>query len=249
MAELDQFFNPSAVIIKQRQGLIEPQIASATKGLETRKENEFRDITSRANARGVVYSGLPIEEEARYTGEQFLPALASLRQTGQEQNLSLAESLAGLRREQGLLGQQIRQGELDRDEARRQADRAARAASAGAASSTSGLQSILDQILNQSNPKPTSLPGIKLKNPKLGGKAGFALAIGKTPVSAFEYSRRQNVDFGDLLYSMASEGDSYAERAYREIANNGGNITTSLRAKYPALFWQPQGLLSVVGAR
>lgn len=248
MAELDQFFTPSAQIIKQRQGLIEPQIASATKGLETRKENEFRDITSRANARGVVYSGLPIEEEARYTGEQFLPALASLRQTGQEQNLSLAESLAGLRREQGLLGQQIRQGELDRDEARRQADRAAKAAAAQAGS-TSGIQAILDEILNQANPKPTSLPGIKLKNPKLGGRAGFALTIGKTPVSAFEYARRQSVDFGDLLYSMASEGDSYAERAYREIANNGGNITTSLRAKYPALFWQPQGLLSVVGAR
>jgi len=231
--ELDAFFSPSAKIIKQQKALIPGQIATATAGLETRKENEFRDITSRANARNMVYSGMPIEEETRYTGEQFLPALAGLKSAGQEQTLSLAESLAGLRREQGLMAQGLRQGELDRDAAERQARRAAAAAARAAANPTFATPTQPDQGV-------VDLPGVGLKNKKLGGQGGFSFNIAGNPASAFSYAQKNQINLADLLYSMGAQGDKYAADAYKIIASNNGQVTPQIRQKFSSLFWTPQ---------
>lgn len=187
--DLDKFFSPSAKILQQRQSLIDPQIATATKGLETAKQNEFRDITSRANNRGLFYSGMPIQEEARYTGERFLPALAGLQQTGQEQRLSLAESLAGLRREQGLLSHQLRQGQLDREAAERQA----RAAAAAAQSSTSGIQGIFDALSR----------GLS------GGKTQGNVSLGKVNVPGADPKALQNA-YNDVQSRIDSGYDAKA---------------------------------------
>lgn len=137
--ELGTYFNPSAQVLKQRRRLIQPQTNAILKGLEQTKVNEFENIGTRAARKGLSFSGLSSAEEAKYLGESYLPAIAQTKIAAQEQRLSLGEALAGLRREQGLLAQQIRQQEIDRAEARR-------AASAAAASQTSAIDSMLAQL-------------------------------------------------------------------------------------------------------
>lgn len=127
LRELDAFFAPSRKVINQQRKQIDPQINTQLAALDTQKENAFRDITRQANRRGVVFGGLPIEEQARYVGERFLPARAEVRGKGQEARNTLAAALADLEKEKGLLAQQIKQTELDREAAQRAAQQAAAA--------------------------------------------------------------------------------------------------------------------------
>lgn len=94
---LQDEYAPFAQNIKKQMGTIAPWIQQQTSALDQAKINAFRDITSSANARGMVFGGVPVEEQMRFTGEKYLPALANLQRTGQEQKFGLVDMLNKLR--------------------------------------------------------------------------------------------------------------------------------------------------------
>lgn len=138
MSELDTSYQPQKDLYNKQISGVDPALEAEQQGLQAQKEDSFRGITEQANRRGLFYSGVPIAEQARYTGGQFLPALANLRGKYITQKNSLTEALNQLGTQQGQEARNIRQYEVgvDTQKAQFEAQQAARerqaAASAGA---------------------------------------------------------------------------------------------------------------------
>lgn len=144
MQELETAYAPQRQAVQERMDQLPGFYAAQRAGAETARTNAFQDITRQANARGVVYSGAPIQEQQRYVGERYLPALAQLSGQEGEQRFGLQQALNQLGERQLTYAQQIRQKEMELDEERRRFDlqmqaqreaevRAARAAAKAAA--------------------------------------------------------------------------------------------------------------------
>lgn len=93
----------------------------------------------------MLYSGMPIAEQSRYTGTKYLPALAQLEAQKNQQQFSLTSALNDLNMKKYTQAQAVRQQELDREEQARQAEanrqaqlQAAREAAARSARSYGG---------------------------------------------------------------------------------------------------------------
>jgi hypothetical protein len=113
-------------------------------GLETAKKDSFDQITTAANRRGMFYSGIPIEEQASYVGQNYLPGIANLkgRYAGLRGNLynTLAQSLANYDLQQNKDAREIYNTEVAQDlERERLAQEAAARASSGSGSGGAGI--------------------------------------------------------------------------------------------------------------
>lgn len=141
ITELDTVYRPQRDLYNKQLTEVDPQLDAEKKGLMAQKDDSFRQISDQANRRGMFYSGMPIQEEQRYTGQQFLPALANLQGKYATQRFGLQETLAKLVSEQHSKAYGIREGELAQEEEQRQfnerlraqqeADAASRAAGSG----------------------------------------------------------------------------------------------------------------------
>src|SRR2546430_1273139 len=120
-------------------------------GLQAKQTTAFGDILNGARRRGtgVAFGGIPLQEQARYTADNYLPALARLHQSGREQAMSLEDALNGINERkynQGVsiysqgqqMAEQRRQFDAQIAESRRQA--AASAASGWSPSSGGNVQ-------------------------------------------------------------------------------------------------------------
>jgi hypothetical protein len=122
ITELNSVYNPQRDVYNQQLGTLDPQLEAEQQGLQAQKQDSFQQITDQANRRGMFYSGLPIAEEQKYVGQQYLPAIANLRGKYANQRFGLQETLAKLTSDQYNQASGLRQGELDREEAQRQFD-------------------------------------------------------------------------------------------------------------------------------
>lgn len=122
MQELETAYAPQRQAVQERMNQLPGFYEAQRAGVDTARTNAFQDITRQANARGVVYSGAPIQEQQRYVGERYLPALAQLSGQEGEQRFGLQQALNQLGERQLTYAQQIRQKEQELDEARRQFD-------------------------------------------------------------------------------------------------------------------------------
>jgi hypothetical protein len=139
ISELNSVYQPQIENINAQIAALPAQYQAQKDALNVAKENAFRDITGAASAKGMVYSGMPIQEQTRYTGTKYLPALAQLEAQQNQQRFNFQTMLADLYNKRMSQAQAIRQQELDREQ-REQLEReriaaAERAARARAASS------------------------------------------------------------------------------------------------------------------
>lgn len=141
LTELDAVYKPQKDLYATQASALDPALAAEEQGLQAQKRDEFQGITERANRRGMFYSGIPIQEEQRYVGSQFLPAVANLRSKYSSQRFGLQDAIAKITADQYGAGMGIWQKELDRDEeARRFSEQlAAQERSSRAASAASGF--------------------------------------------------------------------------------------------------------------
>jgi hypothetical protein len=215
LAELSPQFDPQINSVRQRQAEIPGMIQAEEAGLGAKQEQAFGNILGGARQRGLGFSGIPLGEQAKYTATEYMPALARLRQSGREQAMSLEDAILGIQERRGSLAQQLRQGDLDRDEQQRQFDQnmafqreqANRAAAASRAASA------------KPSYRPTGGGGGG------GGGGGQARVIqngadfqfrnaGGAPITAAQYAQATGMDIRDVLYKMASAGDKTANQVY-----------------------------------
>lgn len=121
-SELNSVYQPQIEQVNQQLAQLPQYYAAQTQGLNTAKENAFRDITGAASAKGMMYSGMPIAEQTRYTGEKFLPALAQLEQQKNQQTFGFQSQLNDIYGKRMAQAQALQQQELDREEQARQAE-------------------------------------------------------------------------------------------------------------------------------
>lgn len=144
---------PAESLLRKQIGQTRQRFQGEKKGLLAQKDRAFGDILSGAKGRGLKFSGIPLEEQAEFTATEFLPALARLSGQRQDRVGELQGSLADIVRQRGLSAQGLRQQELDRDLAERNAARAAAAARAqfDASNVASGFKDRIAQLLEQIN--------------------------------------------------------------------------------------------------
>lgn len=99
LAEIDPSYAPTETLYNQQIAGIPQKYQAQRQGMEVAKTNAFRDINRGANARGMAFSGMPMEEQTRYVGEKYLPGLTALEQQGNSETLELQKALAGLQGE------------------------------------------------------------------------------------------------------------------------------------------------------
>lgn len=114
-AQLAGLYNPQRELVGKQLAELDPYKEAQTKALEQAKINAFRDISRTAGQRGIARSGFIPSEEARYTGEKYLPALASLQQQYNSQQTALQQALndINLRQAQEARGYVEQQRERD----------------------------------------------------------------------------------------------------------------------------------------
>lgn len=121
ISELDAVYRPQKDLYAKQAQELDPQLTSELQGLEAQRTDAFDTIRTGANRRGLFFSGIPLEEQARYTGGQFLPAVANLRSKYASQRFGLQDAIAKITQDQYLKAQDIYQTELDREAAERAA--------------------------------------------------------------------------------------------------------------------------------
>lgn len=150
ITELNSVYNPQRDVYSKQVDTLDPQMAAEQQGLQAQQQDSFKQITDTANRRGLLFSGIPLQEQAAYTGQSFLPAVANLKSKYAQQRFNLQDAIAKITQDQYLKGQDIYQGEVTRDEEARQfnerlaaqaradeANRAAARAASGGAGSAS----------------------------------------------------------------------------------------------------------------
>lgn len=127
LRELDSVYNPQRDVYNQQINALPGQQEGELKGLEAAKTDSFGQIVQGANRRGVAFGGIPLEEQAKYLGSTYLPAVANLKNRFQQQRFNLQDALAQIGISQRKDAYSIYNDEVAREEA-------ARAAAAGSGS-------------------------------------------------------------------------------------------------------------------
>jgi hypothetical protein len=184
LTELDAGYAPSRQLINQRLEGLPQQADAEIQGLNAQQGQAFNDILAGARDRGLGFSGIPIQEQAKYTATNFLPAVARVRQAQTDQKTSLFDALNNVNLDQRKTATGIYQTELDRDEQKRQFEQAQAAQERQAAASQAAA---------------ARAASASTFNPSLGALGG-AQPTGAAPqpqVSADYITVRQILDTGD----------------------------------------------------
>lgn len=241
ISELSGTYNPQIKSIQQQQAAIPGQIATEEQGLQAKQTQAFDDILGGARQRGLGFSGIPLSEQAKYTSTEFLPALARLRQSGNERKTSLQDAINQIYERRNTLGQQIYQGGLDRAEQKRQFDLNYKLAQQSAADARRSAASAFSPSMGYGG-TPTPSGGISASAIQRKDKGfNFTNAKGQ-PVSAAVYAAAKGIAFRDLLTQMAKAGDKGAKQALGFVGNDLGYDPNkvnnpSLASLYNNLVW------------
>lgn len=119
ITELNSVYNPQRDLYNTQISQIDPMMQAEEKGLEAQKQDSFGQITQGANRRGLLFSGIPLAEQANYVGTSFLPAVANLKSKYAQQRFNLQDALAKIVQDQYKSAYDIYRDELAADEARR----------------------------------------------------------------------------------------------------------------------------------
>lgn len=185
----------------------------------------------------MAFGGIPLGEQATYLGQNYLPAVANLKNRFNQQKFNLQDALAQIGIQQRKDAYSIRDSELSRDEAARARDEAARARVAsggggggfdfgGGGGGGGGGQT----------PGASTGYGYTQRSNK-----GFNF-VGPNgqPVSAATYAKANGMNFRDLLQYMANKGDTGARTALGFVGNDYGynpNQIGSNARLYNSLIW------------
>lgn len=86
-------YDPQTSLVNQQLSTLPDQENAVQASLDQAKVNAFRDITQGANARGVMFSGVPIDQQGQYVGTKYLPAVAANKTNFQNQKFTLQDKI------------------------------------------------------------------------------------------------------------------------------------------------------------
>ena len=109
IAGLNQAYQPQVDILNTERGGLGAKYDSQRTALGAQKVQGFNTINDNANAKGMAFSGIPMDEQANYLSTQYLPGMQKLTTQQNEDDLALQKSLASINSEKVLKATDIRQ--------------------------------------------------------------------------------------------------------------------------------------------
>lgn len=119
LAEVNASTDPQRKTILSQIASVPQQMEAEEAGLEAKKTKAFDDILAGARRRGMGFSGIPLGEQADYTATEFLPAVARVKQSGQDRVKSLESALNDIGSRNWLTANDIFNNERNFEEDRR----------------------------------------------------------------------------------------------------------------------------------
>jgi hypothetical protein len=247
ISELDAAYNPSRQTINDRINGLQGAESADIAGLEGQKVQAFDDITNGARSKGMGFSGIPIQEQAKYSASSFLPAVAKVKQSYNEGRNSLVDALNNMNIDQRKTAMSIRETQQNRDFEAQQAALARQAqerASAAANASSGAMEKLFNQQQQQTNGLPA---GMEARSNALGKLTGFNFTVAGKPASAAQFAAANKLPVSDVLYKMATSGDTTAANAYNWLSRiqkvdpqgfaKGTYKNTAPYKQFSSLFW------------
>ena len=109
IAGLNQAYQPQVDILNTERGGLGAKYDSQRTALDAQKVHGFNTINDNANAKGMAFSGIPMNEQANYLSTQYLPGMQKLTTQQNEDDLALQKSLASINSEKVLKATDLRQ--------------------------------------------------------------------------------------------------------------------------------------------
>ena len=122
LTELNSVYAPQKQQYEQQIAGVDPQIQAEQAGLDAAKTDAFNQITTGANRRGLLFSGIPVSEQAKYLGSTYLPSIANLKGRYAQQKFNLTDALNQIGQKQYSEATGIYQNEQAQAERQRQFD-------------------------------------------------------------------------------------------------------------------------------
>jgi len=231
LRELDASYNPQKQSINERIAALPAQADAEIEGLKGQQTQAFDDILSGARSRGLGFSGIPLGEQAKYTSSQFLPAVARVRTSQNENQRSLSDALNSINLDQNKYAQTLRQTELDREQQERQFQQQLRASQAAAA-----MPSFGGGTTGGAGAAAGSVAGVR--SVQRGDKGFNFFDSAGNPISAAVYAQSKGQSFRTVLQEMANAGDAGARQALGFVGDDFGYDPGKVDADiYNALVW------------
>lgn len=90
---LNSTYNPQRDLINSQIQQLPGQYQAQQQGLDAQKNIAFQGVDNQANSRGMLYSGVPTQEDNNYIAANYLPAVANLKNQQNQQQYGLQSAL------------------------------------------------------------------------------------------------------------------------------------------------------------
>lgn len=90
---LDSVYTPQVNQVQSEIDQLPGEQQAQQSSLDQAKVNAFQDITNSANSKGVLFSGFTPDQQAQYIGTKYLPAVANLNTTFQNNKNTLLDKI------------------------------------------------------------------------------------------------------------------------------------------------------------
>lgn len=215
--QLGSVYDPQTQLVQSQIDQLPTQQAAQQASLDQAKVNAFKDITNSANSKGVLFSGVPVDQQSTYVGTKYLPAVANLDTSFNNTKNTLLGQINTIQANrvkdaQGTVSaNQTAQAKADYQNAKL-------AVSAGnsANSAQQKLQSqfkVSGKTLNTVNP----VTGASVKSTSTANGYNFTGPNG-TPVSLAQYVAGSGGGV-DTVLNLLQNGSKYDQNIYKQVYN------------------------------
>jgi hypothetical protein len=235
MASLSGQYDPQAKLIQDQQAALPGQETAAIAGADAAKNNAFTQNQNNANSMGMMYSGQGLENNNKYIGERYAPAIAGIKQNTQQQGYQLQNALLGVRQQQGAQAQGIYTDQVNREQQQRQYEQQRQ----------DGIDQFNRQLAAQqqqaaaaqraaaASQASQATRGFSVARDKSGG-----YAIKAPDGSAATLAQYAGGNVGAVVQYLAqgSSGDQALAKKFSQMNLGDPKVLTTLQKQYPYIF-------------
>lgn len=113
-SQSNSLYDPLRNNYRSQMSAAEQSLPELEKPLYAAKDRAFKDISQLASNKGMLFSGFAPDQQAKYVGEKFMPALTDLRSKVQDNIGRLQSALLGLDTEQRKGAMGLRENDLSK---------------------------------------------------------------------------------------------------------------------------------------
>jgi hypothetical protein len=159
IAELNPVFAPQEQLVNTQRAGLGAKYDAQRSGLTAEKAQGFNAISNQATARGMSFSGVPLDEQSTYLSTKYLPGMQNVNTQQNQEDLSLQSALAEINNQKRTRAMDIRsnqQSALEKylSEERDRAFQAEQARLERAARASEAAQARADRLAETSGPAP-----------------------------------------------------------------------------------------------